>query len=370
MIKYNAKLFVSAFSLRIISFFFQATLPLILVYFDISSANSYWYFILLLWIFGALGSLYSILLSNKKIVFTSFLISIMMAIILVFDIKVLMLVSIYIIFMMVSAFSASTGSSSYVEGSAHRGITAYSAGLAFGLAFAILAQLLFFNLKNIYVISITALIFIILTWLFYPFRTHSISENWSISKIKNLLFTKLTLVNVIENTVGSLAWPFAVTFLGVYAYKILNFPLSMVSVAFLISVLTSAFVRSSLYILHRMPGTLIQKFSVVLYGVSLLLSVTLRLSGIFFLSMFILGLAHGLYFPTMLFRFLSSSSEKLVGYLVYNASFGASEMLSSVIGGIMISQLNYINGIFGFSVFFLALNIIIFLIENRKGSVF
>jgi hypothetical protein len=101
MIKYDVKLFVSAFSLRIISFFFQATLPLILIYFGISSTNSYWYFILLLWIFGALGSLYSILLVNKKIVLLSFLILIMMAIMLVFDIKVLMLFSIYIIFMMV-----------------------------------------------------------------------------------------------------------------------------------------------------------------------------------------------------------------------------------------------------------------------------
>ncbi|MGC8558622.1 MAG: hypothetical protein ACP5NC_06505 [Nitrososphaeria archaeon] len=370
MIKYNMKLFVSAFSLRIISFFFQATLPLILVYFDISSINSYWYFILLLWIFGALGSLYSILLINKKIVFISFLTLIMMAIVLIFDIKMLMLVSIYIIFMMVSAFSVSAGSGSYVEGSAYKGITAYSAGLAFGLAFAILAQLLFFNLKNIYIISVTVLILIVLTALFYPFRTHDLSENWSISKIKNLLFSKITSVNVIENTAGSLAWPFAITFLGVYAYKFLNFPLSMVSVAFLISVLTSALVRSFLYISHRMPDTLIQKFSIILYGISLILSVTFRQSDIFLLSMFILGLAHGLYFPTMLFKFLSNSSDKLMGYLVYNASFGASEMLSSVIGGIMVSQLNYINGIFGFSVFFLTLNIIIFLVEARKGSVF
>ncbi|MCL4343463.1 MAG: hypothetical protein JRN26_06340 [Nitrososphaerota archaeon] len=370
MIKYNLKLFVSAFSLRIISFFFQATLPLILIYFDMASARSYWYFILVLWIFGLLGALYSKLLGNRLIVTISFFITIIMAVLLASDIKILLLLSIYIIFMMVSAFSAGSGSSSYVEGSGHRGVSIYSAGLAFGLTVAMLAQLLFFDIKNFIALSLIVLVLILLTAVFYPFKKASSSGEWSISGVKKLLSSKDIMENIINSVSGSMAWPFAVSFLGVYAYKFLNFSLIMVSIAFLISVLTSAIIRMVVYKLHEMPGSRVQKFSVVLYGISIFTGVIFRQPLIFFVSMFILGLAHGIFSPLLLYGFLKNSNDKLMGYLVYNASSGASEILSSVIGGILISQLNYIAGISAFAVFFLSLNLIVFLIEFAKGSVF
>jgi len=370
MIKYNLKLFVSAFSLRIISFFFQATLPLILIYFDIASVRSYWYFILILWIFGLLGALYSKLLSSRLIIVVSFVITIIMTVLLASGTKMLLLASIYIIFMMVSAFSARSGSSSYIEGSEHRGVTIYSAGLAFGLAAAMLAQLMFFNLKNFISLSLTIFALILLTAVFYPFEGRNATGKWNISEIKKLLFSKDILNSIINSVAGSMAWPFAVSFLGVYAYKFLNFSLTMVSIAFLISVLISAITRVVLYTLHKLPGSLVQKFSVLLYGISILTGVIFRQPTVFIISMLFLGLAHGIYSPLLLYGFLKNSSDKLVGYLMYNASAGTSEILSSAIGGILISQLNYIAGIMAFAIFFLLLNLIVYLIESTKGSVF
>ncbi|MEM3557334.1 MAG: hypothetical protein QXY52_02010 [Conexivisphaerales archaeon] len=369
MIKYNLKLFVSAFSLRVISFFFQATLPIILIYFNIASARSYWYYILVLWIFGLLGALYSKLLSNRSIISISFFITIIMTILLALGIKILLLASIYVIFMMVSAFSAGSGSSSYIESDQHKGVTIYSAGLAFGLTAAMLVQLLFFNIKNFFGLSLIVLVLISLTALFYPLK-HNMTSKWNLSEIKKLLSSKNLLDNIINSVIGSMVWPFAITFLGVYAYKFLNFSLIMVSIAFLISVLTSAIIRLVLYTLHELPGSWIQKFSVMLYGISILTAVIFRQPIIFFISMFALGIAHGIFSPLLLYGFLKNSSDKLIGYLMYNASSGASEIISSVIGGMLISQLNYVAGILTFALFFLALNLIIFFIKFIKGSVF
>ncbi|MEM4109558.1 MAG: hypothetical protein QXQ65_06145 [Conexivisphaerales archaeon] len=369
MIKYNLKLFVSAFSLRVISFFFQATLPIILIYFNIASARSYWYYILVLWIFGLLGALYSKLLSNRSIISISFFITIIMTILLALGIKILLLASIYVIFMMVSAFSAGSGSSSYIESDQHKGVTIYSAGLAFGLTAAMLVQLLFFNIKNFFGLSLIVLVLISLTALFYPLK-HNMTSKWNLSEIKKLLSSKNLLDNIINSVIGSMVWPFAITFLGVYAYKFLNFSLIMVSIAFLISVLTSAIIRLVLYTLHELPGSWIQKFSVMLYGISILTAVIFRQPIIFFISMFALGIAHGIFSPLLLYGFLKYSSDKLIGYLMYNASSGASEIISSVIGGMLISQLNYVAGILTFALFFLALNLIIFFIKFIKGSVF
>lgn len=370
MIKYNLKLFVSAFSLRIISFFFQATLPLILIYFDIASARSYWYFILVLWIFGLLGALYSKLLNNRIIIAVSFVITILMTVLLASGTKIFLLASIYIIFMMVSAFSAGSGSSSYIDGSGHRGVTIYSAGLAFGLAVAMVAQLMFFSLKNFILLSLTVFVLISLTAVFYPFQGRNTAVKWNIFEIKKLLFSKDILNNITNSVAGSMAWPFAVSFLGVYAYKFLNFTLAMVSIAFLISVLTSAIIRVILYASHKLPGSQVQKFSVLLYGVSILIGVIFRQPLVFIVSMLLLGLAHGIFSPLLLYSFLKNSNDKLMGYLVYNASAGTSEILSSAIGGILISQLNYIAGITAFAIFFLSLNIIIYFIEYIRGSVF
>ncbi len=178
------------------------------------------------------------------------------------------------------------------------------------------------------------------------------------------------LNSIINSVAGSMAWPFAVSFLGVYAYKFLNFSLTMVSIAFLISVLISAITRVVLYTLHKLPGSLVQKFSVLLYGISILTGVIFRQPTVFIISMLFLGLAHGIYSPLLLYGFLKNSSDKLVGYLMYNASAGTSEILSSAIGGILISQLNYIAGIMAFAIFFLLLNLIVYLIESTKGSVF
>ncbi|MEM0145805.1 MAG: hypothetical protein QXH39_05980 [Conexivisphaerales archaeon] len=344
-------------------------MPIILIYFNIASARSYWYYILVLWIFGLLGALYSKLLSNRSIISISFFITIIMTILLALGIKILLLASIYVIFMMVSAFSAGSGSSSYIESDQHKGVTIYSAGLAFGLTAAMLVQLLFFNIKNFFGLSLIVLVLISLTALFYPLK-HNMTSKWNLSEIKKLLSSKNLLDNIINSVIGSMVWPFAITFLGVYAYKFLNFSLIMVSIAFLISVLTSAIIRLVLYTLHELPGSWIQKFSVMLYGISILTAVIFRQPIIFFISMFALGIAHGIFSPLLLYGFLKNSSDKLIGYLMYNASSGASEIISSVIGGMLISQLNYVAGILTFALFFLALNLIIFFIKFIKGSVF
>ncbi len=144
----------------------------------------------------------------------------------------------------------------------------------------------------------------------------------------------------------------------------------MVSIAFLISVLTSAIIRLVLYMLHELPGSRIRKLSIMLYGFSILMGVVFRQSTIFFISMFVLGLAHGIYSPLMLYSFLKNSSDRLMGYLIYNASSGTSEIVSSALGGILITQLNYIAGISAFAIFFILLNITIYLIEYIRGSVF
>ncbi len=368
MIKYNLRLFISAFSLRIISFFFQATLPLILIDFDIASARSYWYFILVLWIFGLLGALYSKFLEKKGVIFASFLIMAIMALLLSSNIKILLLISVYIIFMMVSAFSAGSGASSYTD--EHKGVSIYSAGLAFGLTAAILAQLLFFNLKNLIALSLIVLLLVLLTAIFYPYKGHREDNGWNVQEIKRLLSSKALINNIIGAVSGSMAWPFAVTFLGIYAYKFLDFSLTMVSIAFLISVVTSAIVRLILYMLHEPPGSIVQKISVMLYGFSILIGVVFRQPAIFLISMFTLGVAHGIYSPLILYGFLKNSSDRLIGYLVYNASSGASEIISSVLGGILISQLNYPVGISTFAIFFILLNIAVFSFGRSKGRVF
>jgi len=350
------------------SFFFQATLPLILIDYNIASARSYWYFILVLWIFGLFGALFSKFLEKKGIALFTFLIMIIMALLLASNIKILLLISVYIIFMMVSAFSAGSGASSYVN--EHRGVSIYSAGLAFGLTAAILAQLLFFNLKNLIALSLIVFLLVLLTAIFYPYKEHGEDNGWNIQEIKRLLTSKNLINNIIGAVSGSMAWPFAVTFLGIYAYKFLNFSLTMVSIAFLISVVTSAIVRLILYRLHEPPGSIVQKISVMLYGFSILIGVICRQPAIFLISMFGLGMAHGIYSPLILYGFLKNSNDKLLGYLVYNASSGASEIISSVLGGILISQLNYQLGILTFAIFFILLNLVVFSFERLKGIAF